>query len=137
MHRPRLVHQAVAVPGRARRRRRPARPRPGLRARAGAIGPGLGRAVAILERRPELPRLQQAAFRREWARIAPALRAAAPAWQPPETGYFALVDRDPAALLAEHGVLVVPASVFGSARRDLCIVTCLHDLVAHDTDPHG
>jgi hypothetical protein len=26
----------------------------------------------------------------------------------------------------------VPASVFGSSRADLSVVTCLHDLVAHE-----
>lgn len=107
---------------------------PALRARAGTLSPNLGRAVAVLECRPELPHLQQAAFRREWARIAPRLRAAVSDWQPPETGYFAVVACDPATLLDRHAILAVPASVFGSPRRDLAVVTCLHDLVANDVD---
>lgn len=107
-------------------------PRGMVPALGGAPGPGLGQAVATLERQPELPALQQAAFRREWARLAPAVQAAVPGWSPPTTGYFAVVAAAAATLLADHDILAVPASVFGSARGDLSVVTCLHDLVEHE-----
>lgn len=103
-----------------------------LRARPGAASANLGRTIAVLEQKPDLPQLQQAAFTRQWARVTPVLRSAVPDWRPPESGYFAVVERDPTTLLVGHAILAVPATVFGSPRSDLSIVTCLHDLVAHD-----
>lgn len=93
-------------------------------------GSKLARTVAALTHRPELPALQQQAFTREWDRLTPVVRAAEPSWTPPSTGYFSVLPRDHRALL-EHDILAVPASVFGSPRADLSIITCLHDLVAH------
>jgi histidinol-phosphate/aromatic aminotransferase/cobyric acid decarboxylase-like protein len=87
--------------------------------------------VAKLEGLPDLPRRQQAAFRREWGRIEPRLKAVAPEWHPPETGYFSIVQRPFADLLERHDLLGVPGSVFGSTD-DLTIVTCLHDLASHE-----
>lgn len=98
-----------------------------------SVRPGqrLGHAAATLERQPTLPSLQQAAFAREWSRLAPALRAADPAWAPPATGYFSIIPRHHRDLLDAHGILAVPASVFGSPQPSISIVTCLHDLVLH------
>jgi aspartate/methionine/tyrosine aminotransferase len=79
-----------------------------------------------------LPLRQQGAFQREWARIACDLQRADPAWQPPETGYFSILKIPFARMLDEHNILSVPASVFGSKRDDLSVVTCLHDLAEHE-----
>lgn len=87
--------------------------------------------VDRLERHPDLPRLQQEAFRREWSRIEPRLRALAPEWRPPETGYFSVVALPFEDLLNRFDVLGVPASVFGSTAN-LTVVTCLHDLAEHE-----
>jgi hypothetical protein len=73
---------------------------------------------------------QAQAFAREWQRLAPLIRRAAPGWQPPETGYFSTVSL-PVERLLEHELLAVPASVFGG-DGGLSIVSCLHDLVQHE-----
>jgi histidinol-phosphate/aromatic aminotransferase/cobyric acid decarboxylase-like protein len=93
----------------------------------------LGDVTQKLEEHPDLPRRQQEAFRREWSRIEPRLRACEPDWRPPETGYFSAVAQPFEQLLERFDVLGVPASVFGS-REPLTIVTCLHDLVQHDKE---
>ena len=93
-----------------------------------------GRIVATLEAHPDLPRMQQAAFDREWQRLAPHIRKAVPDWQPPATGYFSVVPIPFAKLLDEHGALSVPASVFGARHDDVSIVTCLHDLIVHENE---
>ena len=40
-------------------------------------------------------------------------------------GYLVVIEADPRALLAKHRVLALPASIFGSARRDLSIASAL------------
>ena len=110
----------------------PASLAPGLRSRVSLPSDiEVGRVIAMLEGRPDLPRMQQEAFDREWRRLAPCLRSASPDWQPPATGYFSVVSAPFMRLLEEHGIVSVPATVFGSRRNDLSIVTCLHDLVAN------
>jgi aspartate/methionine/tyrosine aminotransferase len=94
--------------------------------------PDLSLAPAWLDEHPDLPHRQQRAFAREWQRLAPRIIDAAPRWLPPETGYFSVVNVPFERLLERHDVLAVPASVFGSRSRDHSIVTCLHDLVAHE-----
>jgi hypothetical protein len=91
-----------------------------------------GRALALLETGPELPRRQAQAFRREWQRLAPAIRQAAPDWCAPATGYFATVAL-PYDRLLDRDLLAVPGSVFGGSD-DRSIVSCLHDLVRHERE---
>jgi len=91
-----------------------------------------GRIKAVLDDRPDLCQLQQAAFDREWQRLAPRIRCAVSDWQPPSVGYFSVVSASFTTLLDEHDILSVPATVFGSPHDDLSIVTCLHDLAAHE-----
>ncbi len=90
------------------------------------------RISAILEYYPELPRMQQEAFDREWHRLTKRIRAAMQDWQPPPTGYFSVLSAQFTRLLDEYDILAVPATVFGSRRNDLSIITCLHDLAAHE-----
>jgi aspartate/methionine/tyrosine aminotransferase len=92
----------------------------------------LGKIHGVLTARPDLPRWQQEAFNREWRRLAPDIRSAAPDWQPPAAGYFSIVSAPFATLLDEHDILSVPASVFGTRHNDFSIVTCLHDLAAQE-----
>jgi aspartate/methionine/tyrosine aminotransferase len=94
-----------------------------------------GKIKALLDGRPDLGQLQQAAFNREWQRLAPRIRCAVPDWKPPSIGYFSVVSMPFTTLLDQHDILSVPASVFGSAHDDLAIVTCLHDLAAHEKGP--
>jgi aspartate/methionine/tyrosine aminotransferase len=96
----------------------------------------LRRINAVLEDRPDLCQLQQEAFDREWQRLAPHILRATPNWQPPPSGYFSVVSAPFLTLLNHHGILSVPASVFGSRHDHLSIVTCLHDLAAHEKGAH-
>lgn len=97
-----------------------------------AIPSGLSRVADWLARCSDLPQRQQRAFAREWRRLAPRIQAAAPNWQPPQSGYFSVVDVPFETLLREHDLLAVPATVFGSRRRDHSVLACLHDLIAHE-----
>lgn len=92
----------------------------------------LSRIAGWLSERPDLPRFQQRAFTHEWRRLSPRIKAAAPAWEPPETGYFSVVEVPFDDLLDRHDILAVPASAFGSRSRDQSVLACLHDLVAHE-----
>jgi hypothetical protein len=76
--------------------------------------------------------MQQNAFGLEWQRLAPRIRVTSPDWQPPVSGYFSVLSVAFERLLNEHGILAVPATVFGSSRNDLSVITCLHALAAHE-----
>jgi aspartate/methionine/tyrosine aminotransferase len=89
------------------------------------------RMKAIMEKLPNLWRLQQEAFTREWRHLLPIMRGAVGTWEPPETGYFSVVSKPFTTLLNKHRILSVPATVFGG-DDDLSIITCLHDLTAHE-----
>jgi aspartate/methionine/tyrosine aminotransferase len=93
----------------------------------------LAEVIWKLEQHPDLPRLQQEAFQREWHRIEPRLRACDSRWDPPKTGYFSVVEGSFERLLERSNLLGVPASVFGS-REPLTVVTCLHDLAVHEVE---
>jgi hypothetical protein len=90
----------------------------------------LSTAIHTIECQPDLPLSQQRAFDREWQRLAPVLQSVCPEWNPPPSGYFSVVRAPFQDLLETHDLLAVPASVFGSPREDLSIVTCLHDLIS-------
>lgn len=84
-----------------------------------------GQAVDALRNRPELPHEVDATIRRRWAALAVRIAEAVPGWTPPATGYFSVV-RLPFADLLEKHMLGVPASVFGSQRTDLTVLSCLY-----------
>jgi hypothetical protein len=92
----------------------------------------LAELIRVLRAQPNLPSTLQRNFDREWCRLLPRITCAAPHWQPPKTGYFSVIDVSFEDLVQNHRILAVPASVFGSARLDLSVITCLHDLVAHE-----
>jgi histidinol-phosphate/aromatic aminotransferase/cobyric acid decarboxylase-like protein len=94
----------------------------------------LARAIELMTTAPELPARLERRFAVEWSRLADELRPICPEWQPPASGYFAVLPRSAERLLAEHDVLAIPASVFGAAQPDLSVVTCLHDLETRDRD---
>jgi aspartate/methionine/tyrosine aminotransferase len=103
-----------------------------VRARVSPPSPTtLGSVTALLESRPELPQVQQEAFHREWRRLDRRIRAVVHDWEAPSSGYFSVAAASFEHLL-EHGILAVPASVFGAQQRDLSVVTCLHDLALHE-----
>lgn len=87
--------------------------------------------IHVLMAEAHLPSRLQRSFDREWRRLGPRIKSAAPHWQPPRTGYFSVIDVPFENLVQKHRILAVPATVFGS-KRDLSIITCLHDLVAHE-----
>jgi len=91
----------------------------------------LGGMKLLLETRPDLSRMLQGAFAREWERLGPFISALDADWTPPTTGYVSVLHASFTQLLDEHGVLSVPASVFGSQHEDLSIVTCLYSLAEH------
>ena len=71
---------------------------------------------------------QQAAFTREWARLTPAIKRIDPNFTAPNTGYFTAINADYRDALDQHNSLIIPASVFGSRRKDVSIVSCLYDI---------
>jgi hypothetical protein len=79
--------------------------------------------------------LQQQAFSSEWLRLMPEIRRVKLDWEPPTSGYFSVIGLPFTILLHEHGILSVPATVFGAATDELSVVTCLHDLAAHAKPP--
>lgn len=84
-------------------------------------------AYTALKHQPDMPLVQQREFDREWERLAPSIRAFAPDFKPPVTGYFAAVSV-PYERALDHGALVIPASVFGATRSDVSVVSCLFDI---------
>lgn len=75
---------------------------------------------------------QQRAFDAEWKRLTPAIeKMTGQTFTPPENGYMATVNISFQDALSEHNTLVVPASVFGSKKPNLSILTCLHDIGQH------
>jgi aspartate/methionine/tyrosine aminotransferase len=92
----------------------------------------LGTVVALLQAQPGLPSQQAGAFRRQWQRLTTAIRRAAPQWHPPTTGYFSEVPVNHQRLLADHGILAVPASVFGARTDAISVVSCLYDLASDE-----
>jgi aspartate/methionine/tyrosine aminotransferase len=85
-----------------------------------------GRAADALRRRPQMPHEVEGVFRRQWAALSERIGTAVPGWKPPATGYFSVVAAPFATLLERDGMLAVPASVFGSRRDDLSVLTCLY-----------
>lgn len=85
-----------------------------------------GRAIEALRRFPAMPQQVEAVLRRQWGALTDRIRAAVPGWEPPSTGYFSLVAAPFEYLLQRHDILAVPASVFGSRREDLSVISCLY-----------
>ncbi len=83
-----------------------------------------------LTHEPELPMRLERAFQRAWARIGTRVRGASRSWRAPATGYFGIIEARFDEMLSVHGIFAVPASVFGSTREDVSVVSCLHDVPA-------
>ena len=81
--------------------------------------------VKTVRQHATLPAQLRSAFSEEWQRLAPAIHNFAPHWQPPQAGYYSTVSIPFAQLLQEQNVLGVPASVFGSDRKDVTVISCL------------
>lgn len=95
---------------------------------------GVQAAVDALTHHRHHARDQQTAFDAEWRRLTPLIESmTGQAFTPPENGYLVPVPISVERALAEHNVLLVPASVFGSALADLSIATCLHDISLYQT----
>lgn len=85
-------------------------------------------AFVALKNQPNMPYEQQRDFSREWNRLSPVIRAFAPNFQAPKTGYFSTIPVQYKKVLEEFNALVIPATVFGSEKVDVSIVSCLHDI---------
>lgn len=88
----------------------------------------LHRVNACLTEQPDLPRRQQERFEAQWQVLRQDIVESYPKWTPPQTGYFSTLPISYQVLLDRHKVLAVPASVFGSQRDDLSVITCLHGI---------
>ncbi|MGZ4810429.1 MAG: aminotransferase class I/II-fold pyridoxal phosphate-dependent enzyme [Thermoanaerobaculia bacterium] len=88
----------------------------------------IARASAMIDLAPTLPALLTERFASAWARLMPAILSACPSWRPPESGYFSILPAVFDKLLAEHDLLAIPATVFGSKRTDLSVASCLYDI---------
>jgi histidinol-phosphate/aromatic aminotransferase/cobyric acid decarboxylase-like protein len=86
----------------------------------------LGDAVFALNHCSRLPHDLAETFERQWAALAERIQVASPAWRPPVTGYFSVIPVSFEKLLRQYQILAVPASVFGSRRDDLSVLTCLY-----------
>ncbi|MBL4698457.1 MAG: aminotransferase class I/II-fold pyridoxal phosphate-dependent enzyme [Phycisphaerales bacterium] len=75
-----------------------------------------------------LPDKQQHAFSQEWSRLASDIREFVPSFQIPKTGYFAAINAKHDEVLKKYNALVIPATVFGSSRQDVSIISCLYDI---------
>lgn len=99
--------------------------------RAGFTEPApaaFGAAFAALTAQPDLPACQQSAFRRQWNKLTPHIRSFAPDFEPPANGYFGVIAGNHLDILRQQHTLVLPASMFGSDRSDLSVVSCLHNV---------
>jgi aspartate/methionine/tyrosine aminotransferase len=76
---------------------------------------------------PKMPARQRDIFRREWKRRRPKLERYGAVFEAGEGGYFKLVPMNFEQALEEDGILLVPATVFGSRNVDLSIATCLYE----------
>ena len=85
-------------------------------------------AHSIVTADPGRPLLLQKLFFQQWLILEPEIRKASDDWRPPQTGYFSLVPVNNNSLLQEHDILAVPASVFGSKRENLSVISCLFDI---------
>lgn len=85
-----------------------------------------GLAATALRELPNLPHTVAAVIEQRWAAQAPAIRTAVPDWRPPATGYFSLFPISFEECVERWGMMTVPASVFGSSRSDLSVISCLY-----------
>jgi len=89
-------------------------------------------AAHLLLERPEFPSILQHRFKQQWERLRSQIQLADPLWQPPQTGYFSIVQTASQQLCDQFDILSVPASVFGSDETDASAITCLFDMKAQD-----
>ena len=85
-------------------------------------------AYSIVTADPGRPLLLQKLFFQQWLTLEPEIRKASDDWRPPQTGYFSMIPINYNFLLQEHNMLAVPASVFGSKRENLSVISCLFDI---------
>ncbi len=83
---------------------------------------------------PHRPQLQQTLFSQQWRLLAPELQEVYRDWHPPRTGYFSTLPIHHMKLLQDRNMLAVPASVFGSKRRNLSVISCLFDIQANQNN---
>ena len=85
-------------------------------------------AFNALKMQNDLPDIQQKAFSEEWERLMPIIQEIDPNFKAPLTGYFAAISANHLDVLNEQNKLIIPASVFGSTKSDISIISCLYDM---------
>ena len=93
----------------------------------------LGQALTRLEKQPQLPFQLNYRFKKQWDKLKPALLQMDPMWKAPENSYFSTVHGNWTEHLEADNVCV-PASVFGSKKEALSVVTCLYDINNDDKE---
>ena len=90
--------------------------------------------VPALLQNTGLPARLRNLFHQEWKRLSAAIHEFVPDWKPPDSGYYATVNLPFEQLLQTHNVLGVPATVFGSDRSDVTVISCLFHIQRGLTD---
>jgi hypothetical protein len=84
-------------------------------------------AKAALYTDPFMPDNQERIFRSEWLRRGHKLKKYGRVYPRSGSGYFRRIDVNFEKAFADDGLLLVPASVFGSTEDNTSIATCLYE----------
>ena len=91
-------------------------------------------ALDALTSDPFMPTRQERVFAREWARRRGKLERFGAVTPKDGTGYFRRMNVNFERAFKENGLLLVPASVFGSGLDDWSVATCLYEASAKSSD---
>lgn len=90
------------------------------------------RLLKLMRVQGDMPVRQNLRFADQWKKLEPTIRQIDCDWTVPATGYFSILKVNYQRLYTEHGVLSVPATVFGSQHHDLSVISCLYDIKTDD-----
>ena len=90
--------------------------------------------LKLMHEQCDLPVRQNNRFAEQWKKQEPAILEVVSDWSIPSTGYFSILNVDYEQLYQAHGILAVPATVFGSRHKALSVISCLYDIKADDTE---
>lgn len=87
-----------------------------------------GWAFQCLTKQTDLPRFQAQKFNEEWRALAAKLKAIAPQWNPPPSGYLSTIEYPWANLLEDCNILAIPPALFGAEQFRSSVISCLHNM---------
>ena len=90
----------------------------------------LQQAAGLLCAAPHLACLLDARYSAQWQRLTDHIRQVDRAWMRPDTGYFSTLPVAQQTLWNDFDIAAVPASVFGSHRDDLSVISCLFEITS-------